>query len=153
MGSIHQINSSQGGVPKLPLASGVVDHAGLVGDVQADTVNHGRPFQALCLFSLEVINKMQKEGHPIAAGSAGENLTISGLDWARLGQGDRLRIGDEILIEITGPATPCVKNAQWFADGDFLRLSESRHPGEARLYASVINGGPVVTGDEVSLVE
>ncbi len=95
---------------------------------------------------------MQAEGHPIAAGYAGENLTIIGLDWASLGEGDQLRIGDEILIEITGPTAPCQKNAQWFLNGDILRMSESRHPGESRLYAKVISGGPIAAGDPVELV-
>ena len=152
MGRVHQINSSQGGVPKLPIESGTVDESGLVGDLQADREHHGRPWQALCLYSLEVIEKMQDEGHPIQPGSAGENLTISGLDWADLGEGDRLRIGEGIVAEITGPASPCSKNAAWFIDGDFLRMSEHRYPGEARLYARVVSGGPVTVGDPVSVI-
>jgi MOSC domain-containing protein YiiM len=152
MARIYQINASGGGVPKLPVESGVIDDSGLVGDDQADKIHHGHPWQALCLYSLEVIEKMQAEGHPIAPGSAGENLTISGLDWSSLGEGDRLRIGDAVTIEITHPAAPCSKNAQWFIDGNFLRMSESRHPGEARLYASVIEVGPISTGDVVELL-
>ncbi len=152
MATVHQINASGGGVPKLPVASAVINESGLVGDIQADTVHHGSPSQALCLFSLEAIEKMQTEGHPIAPGYAGENLTITGLDWTSLGEGDQLRIGDEILIEITGPTAPCQKNAQWFLNGDILRMSESRHPGESRLYAKVISGGPIAAGDPVELV-
>ena len=71
---------------------------------------------------------MQAEGHPIAPGSTGENLTISGIDWADLSEGDRLHVGEEVVAEITGPASPCAKNAAWFVDGDFLRMSESRYP-------------------------
>lgn len=152
MATVHQISASGGGVPKLPVASAVINESGLVGDVQADTVHHGRPWQALCLFSLEAIEKMQAEGHPIAPGYAGENLTISGLDWASLGEGDQIRIGEETVIEITGPATPCQKNSQWFLNGDILRMSESKHPGESRLYAKVISGGPIAAGDPVELV-
>ena len=130
----------------------LIDESGLVGDLQADRVHHGRPWQALCLFSLEVIEKMQDEGHPIQPGSAGENLTVSGLDWGQLEEGHRLQIGSEVVAEITAPATPCAKNASWFIDGDFLRMSEHRHPGEARLYARVISGGPVAVGDPVDLI-
>ena len=139
-------------MPKLPVESAVIDETGVAGDLQADTVHHGRPSQALCLFSLEVIEKMQAEGHPIAPGYAGENLTISGLDWGALGEGNQIRIGEKTVIEITGPATPCQKNSQWFLNGDILRMSESRHPGESRLYAKVISGGPIATGDNVELV-
>lgn len=152
MAHVHQINVSNGGVPKLPVDEAVIDGSGVVGDTQADRVNHGRPEQALCLYSLEVIEELQREGHPIAPGSAGENLTLSGLDWAGLGPGAGLRIGPEVEIEVTWYATPCEKNARWFRDGKFGRISETRHPGWARLYARVVRGGKVKTGDEVALV-
>jgi len=153
MAHLHQINISQGGVPKLPVDDAVVDEGGVVGDSQADRVHHGRPDQALCLYSLEVIEELQGEGHPIAPGSAGENLTLTGLDWAALGPGARLRIGSEIEIEVTSFTTPCEKNAGWFLDGKFSRMSQSLHPGSSRLYARVLRGGPVETGDEVGLID
>ncbi|HKX74242.1 MAG TPA: MOSC domain-containing protein, partial [Acidimicrobiia bacterium] len=81
-GLIHQINTSPGGVPKAPIASGEVTVNGMVGDGHNDRVHHGGPDAALCLFSLEVIQEMQREGHPIFPGAAGENLTITGLDWS-----------------------------------------------------------------------
>lgn len=149
-GTVHQINTSKGGVPKLPVDSAVVGMAGIIGDEQADLVNHGAPDQALCLFSLEVIQALQKEGHPIEAGSAGENLTISGIDWDAIQPGRRLRIGVDLLIEITRPTLPCSKNAQWFRDGDFRRMSHHINPGSSRWYARVINTGRVAPGDPVS---
>jgi len=30
------------------------------------------------------IEALQNEGHPIAFGSTGENLTVSGIDWQRV---------------------------------------------------------------------
>ena len=35
----------------------------------------GDPGRAVCLFSMERILQLQKEGHPIDIGSTGENLT------------------------------------------------------------------------------
>ncbi len=151
MALVHQINTSNGGVPKLPVAEAEVRERGVVGDRQADRVHHGHPEQALCLYSLEVIEKLQAEGHPIAPGSAGENLTLSGIDWSSVVPGVRLRIGDELEIEITDYATPCSKNAQWFADGKFGRMGQSRHPGESRVYARVVSVGTIKTGDRVAL--
>ena len=55
-------------------------------------------------------------------------------------------------IEVTWCTTPCEKNAGWFIEGDFTRMSQNRHPGVSRLYARVIEGGPVKTGDEVELI-
>jgi MOSC domain-containing protein YiiM len=151
MGRIHQINTSKGGVPKLPVHEAVIDEHGVVGDEQADKIHHGGPDQALCLFSLEVIERFQDEGHPIRAGSAGENITVAGIDWAEVVPGRRLRIGSVEAV-ITHYASPCEKNAHWFRNGAFVRMLASRHPGESRVYARVIQGGSIKTGDGVELL-
>lgn len=144
--------SPDGGVPKTSVDTAKIDKRGVVGDRQEDTVHHGSPDQALCLYSLEVIERFKAEGHPIEPGFAGENLTISGLDWFSIEPGARLEIGPDIEAEVTHYATPCSKNAQWFVNGDFTRMLQSRHPGESRLYARVLRGGALTTGDEVRLV-
>lgn len=151
MGWVHQINTSNGGVPKLPVDRAVIDESGVAGDEQADKVHHGSPDQALCLYSLEVLETLRSEGHPIGPGSAGENITVVGLDWQRVVPGTRMKIGP-VEIEITSYATPCAKNAQWFKDGKFNRMHANKHPGESRVYARVIEGGPVATGDPVELL-
>lgn len=150
MGRVHQINTSNGGVPKLSVDSALVEVSGVVGDEQADKVHHGSPDQALCLYSLEVIETLRSEGHSIAPGSAGENITVSGLDWQRVVPGTRMKIGP-VEIEVTDYATPCAKNAQWFEDGKFNRMHARKHPGESRVYARVLEGGPIQTGDPVEL--
>ncbi len=149
MPHVHQINVSDGGVPKLPVERAFVSHDGVAGDRQNDRKHHGGPRQTVCIYSVEVISALQAEGHPIEAGSAGENLTLSGLDWGSLRDGDQLRIGQDLVIEITDPATPCAKNARWFVDGDYGRMSDVLHPGSSRMYARVIEPGNVETGDEV----
>lgn len=149
MPHIYQINVSNGGVPKLPVDRARIGHDGVEGDYQADRKHHGGPDQSLCLYSLEVIEMLQGEGHPIAPGSAGENLTISGLDWSGIGPGRRFQVGDDLVMEITDTATPCSKNAQWFVDGDFTRMSDSKHPGSSRWYARVLTPGSVVVDDLV----
>lgn len=148
-GAIHQINTSDGGVPKLPVERAVVGERGVVGDRQNDTKHHGSPDQALCLWSQEIIQGLQREGHPIEAGSAGENITITGLDWASVRSGDRYTLGDEVEIEITFPAIPCAKNSQWFLDGNHKRIHQDLHPGWQRWYARVLHGGSLRAGDSV----
>ena len=152
MAHIHQINVSDGGVPKLPVERAYVATSGVVGDDQADKVHHGGPDQALCLFSLEVIQLLQLEGHTISPGAAGENLTIEGLDWGDMAERQRYRLGSDLLVETTFPATPCSKNAQWFVDGNFRRISDKAYPGSARWYAKVIEPGEISAGDEVELI-
>lgn len=119
------------------------------GDDQADKKHHGGPRQTLCLYSLEVIEALRAEGHPIAAGYAGENLTMAGIDWANLADGDLYRIGADLVVEITDPATPCAKNASWFLDGNYRRMSNTDYPGSSRWYARVIEPGVASVGDIV----
>lgn len=117
-GTVVRVNASDGGVPKRSIGGAEVSCAGLVGDRQAERKHHGRPFQALCLWSAEVIAELAAAGHPIAAGSAGENVTISGIDWAGLRPGILLQIGS-VGAELSFPAVPCKKQTRWFSDGDF----------------------------------
>lgn len=148
---IFQLNVSAGGVPKTPVERADIDPLGILEDDHDDKTHHGGPERALCLYSLEVIQRLQAEGHPIEPGSAGENVTISGLDWGLITPGSRLKLGDVVEVEITGYTSPCAKNAPWFANGDFSRMLQSRHPGESRLYARVLTPGTVGRGDEVRL--
>lgn len=151
MARVHQISASGGGVPKLAIESAVVDESGIVGDMQADRVHHGHPHQALCLFSLEVIERFQAEGHPVSPGVTGENITIVGLDWAEVVPGILMTIGP-VEVEITKYTSPCYKNAQWFLEGRFDRMHADKHPGESRVYARIVKSGLVTTGDPVSLL-
>lgn len=149
-GTIARINTSGGGVPKIAVAETRLSRRGLDGDQQDDRRHHGRPWQALSLWSSEVIEALVAEGHPIAAGSAGENLTLSGLDWSSLHPGALLIIGDA-TCRLTAPAIPCAKNNRWFADGDSQRIRHERHPGWSRWYAEVLGPGEVATGDRLRL--
>lgn len=150
-GTVAQISRSDGGVPKTAVHTARVHRRGIEGDVQKARQHHGRPWQALCLYSAEVIAALQAEGHPISAGSSGENLTLSGLDWSLLRAGAILTIG-EMRCELSAPAVPCSKNNQWFADGDSNRIDHGRHPGWSRWYASVLDSGQITAGDGAQLI-
>jgi len=149
-GVVVQVNASDGGVPKHAVPEGWVSPSGLAGDHQAERLHHGRPFQALCLWSLEVIEELAADGHPIAPGAAGENVTLSGLDWSTLRPGALLRV-DDVLAELSFPAIPCAKQTRWFSDGDFQRISHTRNPHLARWYAWVREAGVVRPGATVVL--
>jgi MOSC domain-containing protein YiiM len=128
-GKVVQINvNPNGGVPKHAIASTEITTKGVRGDKQRDRRFHGGPQRAVSLYSYERIQALQAEGHPIAPGSTGENLTIGGLDWAVLHVGDRLRIG-ELVVEITSYAAPCTNISGSFADGLSKRISQKLHPG------------------------
>lgn len=149
---IFQINASDGGVPKLPLRFAEVTSLGLTTDRHNDTVHHGGPDKALCLYSLELIQALQKEGHPLFPGSTGENVTVVGVDWTLVIAGLRLRLGQAVEIEVTGFASPCQMIRESFTDYDFNRISWRTNPGWSRAYARVITPGRIAVGDRVSLL-
>ena len=76
-------------------------------------------------------------------------MTVAGLEWEKLKPGDRLQVGPEVQIEIMSYTIPCEKNAQWFLDRDYTRVSQKLNPGWSRLYAKVLREGLVRPGDAV----
>jgi MOSC domain-containing protein YiiM len=150
-GKIFQINASNGGVPKLARLEGQVTFAGLVGDNQRDKKHHGGPDQALCIYSLERILALQDEGHPLFPGAAGENLTLSGVDWSQVIPGVCLRLGDAVRVLVTNYTTPCSNLIPFFLDGGFNRIHQSLHPGWSRVYTRVIEEGTLHVGDAIRL--
>jgi MOSC domain-containing protein YiiM len=146
---IFQLNVSRGGVPKLAVREARCGVLGLDGDHHAHPKIHGGPDRALCLYSLEVIRALQEQGHPMFPGSAGENVTITGLPWTALAAGARLRLGDEVLVELTRIASPCKQIVESFSDRDSKRLAE---PAAGRWYARVLAEGVLRVGQSVAIV-
>ncbi len=150
-GHIAQISISQGGVPKMAISRAEVSQIGLLGDRQKTPGIHGGPEKALCLWSLEVIETLCQEGHRIAPGYAGENITIAGLDWSKVVPGMQLKLGDTVRVEISSYADPCRKNMRWFSDRRYSRISQKHYPGSSRVYARVLEPGLIQTRDVVHL--
>jgi MOSC domain-containing protein YiiM len=151
-GVVHQISVSGGGVPKSAVDSSYVGPLGLLEDAHTESF-HGGPEKALCLYSLEIIRQLQSDGHPLAPGSAGENLTVAGVDWDLVTPGTRWQIGHEVEIEITHYTTPCNKNSRWFVDGDISQMNQQIYPGRSRVYARVISEGAIRVGDQFEVTD
>ncbi len=149
---VYRINvNPQGGVPRYAIAQTEITFAGVRGDRQKDRQHHGGSLQTVSLYALELIHALRAEDHPIDVGTTGENLTLQGLDWARVQIGDQLAIGERVLLEITDYATPCKTIAASFTDQQFKRISHKLYPGWSRLYARVLCEGTVRSGDPVEL--
>jgi len=149
---VYSINvNSAGGVPKYPVEKILLGKNNVQGDKQNDLQYHGGPSRAVCLFSLERILSLQKEGHPIQPGTTGENLTIQGLDWNLMKVGAKFQIG-EVEIELTGPAPPCKTISESFNGEGFVRISEKKYPGWSRWYASIRKEGMVAKNDIISKI-
>ena len=150
MALVHSINVSNGGVPKLARESCFVGVNGLQGDRQRDLRYHGGPDRAVCLYSLDLIHALRAEGHDIAAGSIGENLTIEGADWAQMVPGARVEVGP-VVLELTDYAAPCNNIARSFQRRQYVRVNQKVHKGWSRLYARVLTEGTVKVGDPLRI--
>jgi MOSC domain-containing protein YiiM len=149
---LFQINVSPGGVPKLAVPTARISRNGVEGDRQKHLEFHGGPRRALCLYSLERILALQEEGHPIFPGAAGENLTLSGLDWDRMVPGAKLRLGDQVVVEVLSYTEPCAAIKPFFKEGKIGRMLQDRNPGWSRVYAQVLEVGQVAAGDLIVLL-
>jgi MOSC domain-containing protein YiiM len=86
----------------------------------------------------------------VAPGVLGENLTVAGLDWDAVGPGARLRLGEDVVVEVTRFTNPCLNIRPAFHDGDQGRVSQTQHPGWSRVYARVVSAGEIEVGDPVA---
>ena len=151
IGTVVSINVSAGGVPKSRVSGAQVSRLGLVGDAQDDTEHHGGPDRAVCVYSLERIRSLQAEGHPIDIGTAGENVTLEGVDWDLVVPGTLLRLGNRVLLEVVSFTNPCKTIKASFIDGEFIRIAQKLHPGWSRVYARVLSEGQINSGDPVEV--
>jgi MOSC domain-containing protein YiiM len=158
-GSILQINSSAGGLPKRALLAGFISMIGLEGDGHAHPTIHGGPGKAILLIAAEIVDALAARGYPVFYGAMGENLTTHGIDIRALRIGDRLRAGAAVL-EITQPRGPCtaldvygpsIKDEIYDLQVKLLDAMSPRW-GMSGLYASVIQPGEVQPGDPIELL-
>jgi MOSC domain-containing protein YiiM/GNAT superfamily N-acetyltransferase len=150
-GRLLHVNASPGGVPKLPIPEGRITRLGVDGDKQREVTVHGGPHRAVSILGIEAIRRVAAEGHPIGPGTTGENLTTEGFDVSALPIGTHLEIGDEVLLELSGPANPCRTIRHSFTDLRFGRLAMAANPRDSRMYARVLREGTVRPGDPIHL--
>ena len=97
---------------KQPVAAARLHTRGLVGDGQADLVNHGSPDQAVLAFAFDHYPYWQSRlGRELAPGAFSENLTAEGATETDICVGDIFRVG-EAVIQATQPRQPCSKLAR-----------------------------------------
>ena len=149
---VHSINVSSGGVPKSKVESADILKKGVEGDFNRFRDGRGgNTDRAVCIFSLELIQRLKDEGHPIEIGSTGENLTIRGVEWESLSEGTRLEIGD-VVLELSEPCAPCSKIGESFIGRRFDRVDHDQEYGWSRWLARVLREGRVTIGDSVNIV-
>ena len=152
-GLVHSINISSGGVPKRTVDSAKIGKKGVEGDFNRFRDGQGGDLdRAVCIFSLERIEELKSEGHPIEVGSTGENLTIRGVEWDSLVEGARLEIGN-VVLELSEPCAPCNKIGDSFQGRNFSRIDHESQGGWSRWSALVVEEGAVSVGDAVYVLD
>ena len=74
-----------------------------------------------------------------------ENITVVGMDFASLEAGDRVSIGDDVVLEITGECEPCARM-------DEIRSGlQHELDGRRGMLAYAENGGLISVGDVISV--
>jgi MOSC domain-containing protein YiiM len=155
-GAIVQINISPGGLPKRPIAEGLISQLGFHGDLHAHPTIHGGPHKAILLIASEVVDDLAARGYPVFYGALGENLTTRGIPLNEVRIGDRVEAGGA-LLEITQPRGPCtalhiygesIKDEIYDPQVKALDPTSPRW-GKSGFYARVLGSGQVRTNDPV----
>jgi len=128
---------------------------GLSGDAQADMRHHGGPEKALHHYARDHYATWKNETPALAATLAtvpafGENISTLGMTEASVCIGDIYRIG-AVLVQVSQGRQPCWKlNARFAADDMAYRVQMT---GRTGWYYRVLEGGHIVAGDAITLVE
>lgn len=144
--TVISINISSGGVPKLPVESVYIREQGLEGDGH-NHEKHYRLTQAVCLQDAEQLDRLTAMGYPLGPGTAGENLTVRGLNVNHLPIGTLLEFTGGVVLEITRERPTC-----YVMDQIHPQLKEDA-TGCHGMYAKVLSSGQLAVGARISVRE
>jgi MOSC domain-containing protein YiiM len=123
----------------VPSGRFVIDH-GLEGDAHAADWH-----RQISLLGVESIAKIQAAGMDVTPGDFAENVTTAGLRLWELPIGTRLKLGDEVQLQVTQIGKTCHHRCQIFQQvGDCVMPREG-------IFAKVLQGGTVRVGDPISI--
>jgi MOSC domain-containing protein YiiM len=158
-GTIVQVNTSLGGLPKRAVSGGFITPLGLENDAHAHPAIHGGERKAILLVASEAVDELAARGYPVFYGALGENLTTRGLRFRDLRIGDQIRAGGA-LLEITQPRGPCsalqvygesIKDEIYDPRVEALDTDSPRW-GMSGFYTRVVSPGPVGPDDPIAVV-
>ena len=142
MGKIKAICiSKKRGTPKrnVSIVKVITDY-GIEGDAHS-----GKWHRQISLLSNEKIEDFRKLGANVEYGAFGENIVVEGFDFSKYSIGTRFQVND-IVLEITQIGKECHDHCQIYElIGDCIMPREG-------VFAKVINGGEMRTGDEMHLI-
>jgi MOSC domain-containing protein YiiM len=134
--------SEKKGTVKKPVPEITLKEAyGVVGDAHADCATH----RQVSLLAIESIDKMRAKGFDLKPGDFAENITTKGIDLPSLPIGTRLRVGDEIELELTQIGKEC------HAGCEIRRLVGDCIMPREGVFTKVIRGGQAKAGDTIKV--
>lgn len=152
--TLHDGHSRAGltAIDKRPLPGPVrIEPLGVAGDRQIED-NHGGRDQALYAYAREEAARWARElGVDVAPGGFGENLAVTGMAVTDAVLGERWRIGDTVVAEVSCPRTPCVTFQSWMGQPQWIKRFAAR--GDVGTYLRVITPGTVAAGDPIEVLD
>lgn len=142
---VVSVNSSpHKGTRKSPVPGGrdtVVEQHGLASDAHA-----GNWHRQVSFLAQESIEAARARGLDVKEGDFGENITTAGLNLYDLPLGTQLKIGSDVLVEISQIGKVChTRCAIYYLAGDCIFPHEG-------IFGVVLQGGEVAVGDAIELV-
>lgn len=123
-----------------------------VWDAQRDPTQPNR--RQVHLIHAELLDEVRAKGFPVAPGELGENLSTRGVDLLGLPEGTHLRLGAEVIVEITGLRSCCVQIDD-FRKGLLAHILERPKGGKLRrkggVMGIVLRGGTVRPDDAITV--
>ncbi len=142
-GKIESINiSEKKGERKKPVPEAVIkEDFGIVGDAHASSSWH----RQVSLLAIESVRKMQAMGLDVKSGDFAENITTEGLDLLALPIGTRLKIGKDVIGEVSQIGKVCHSRCAIYEQaGDCVMPKEG-------IFIRVMRGGRIKVGDEIDV--
>jgi MOSC domain-containing protein YiiM len=120
--------------------------SGLAGDLIGDTAAHGGDDQAVYVYAREDLDRWEQVlDRRLPGGSFGENLTTTGIDVNEALVGERWRIGENLVLQVTDPRVPCATFRGFLGlEGWLKTFTLAAVPGT---YLRVVEPGEVRAGD------
>jgi MOSC domain-containing protein YiiM len=134
--------SKKKGTRKTPVETvDVVKDHGILGDA------HAGPWERQISFlASEQIQEARSRGLNVDFGDFAENVATEGVDWKVLPLGTRVKLGQEVVVEITKIGKECHKKcAIYYQAGDCIMPREG-------VFARVIEGGTLRCGDAIEIL-
>jgi MOSC domain-containing protein YiiM len=143
-GKIVSINiSEKKGVRKKPVDEAVInENSGIQGDAHASSTWH----RQVSLLAMESIKKMQSMGLDVQPGDFAENITTEGIDLLSLPLGTRIKIGSEVIGEVSQIGKECHSRcAIYYQAGDCVMPKEG-------IFIRILKGGRIKKDDNIAVM-